>query len=107
MQKRLALVTLLVVWAAAASSSRVIATAQPGGTPPSGTQDPANPPAATQPPAPPASGQDQQPPGQPIFRAGINFVRVDVIATDSKGNPILDLMPDDLTVTEDGKSQVI
>ena len=44
---------------------------------------------------------------QPIFRAGINFVRVDVIATDNKGNPILDLKPEDLTVTEDGKPQAI
>jgi hypothetical protein len=30
-----------------------------------------------------ASGAD----GQPIFRTGINFVRVDVIVTDKNGNP--------------------
>jgi VWFA-related protein len=107
MQKRLALVTLVVVWAAGASSSRVIATSHQGATASGGTQDPANPPPATQPPAPAPGGQDQQQPAPPIFRAGINFVRVDVIATDNKGNPIVDLMPDDLTVTEDGKPQVI
>ena len=38
------------------------------------------PPTAAQPPA-----------DQPTFRAGINFVRVDVIVTDGKGNPVTDL----------------
>ena len=42
--------------------------------------------AQTAPGTPPAAAQDQQPPAQPTFRAGINFVRVDVIATDNKGN---------------------
>src|SRR5437762_2861491 len=43
----------------------------------------------------------------PIFRSGINFVRVDVILTDKNGNPVGDLQPGDFDVTEDGKSQKI
>ncbi len=48
--------------------------------------------------------QDQQP---PVFRTGVNFVRVDVIATDNDGNPVLDLQPDDFQVIEDGQPQTI
>ncbi len=47
---------------------------------------------------------DQQP---PIFRAGVNVVRVDVIVTDKSGKPISDLKPDDFEVTEGGKAQKI
>ena len=64
-------------------------------------QQPAPQPAAPQPPAPDAQG------AQPTFRAGINFVRVDVILTDNKGNPIVDLQPTDFEVAEDGKPQKI
>jgi hypothetical protein len=32
---------------------------------------------------------------------------VDVIVTDGRGNPVLDLTPDDFTVYEDGKLQKI
>jgi VWFA-related protein len=70
----------------------------------------------TQPP-PPAQGQQQQQqqqppapdqPQQPVFRTGINFVRVDVIVTDNKsGNPVGDLQPGDFDVSEDGKPQKI
>jgi VWFA-related protein len=52
----------------------------------------------------------QQPPdaGQPIFRTGINFVRVDVIVTDSKtGQPVVDLQPGDFQVTENNTQQTI
>jgi VWFA-related protein len=108
MLKRFGLVTLLAVWVSTMSpgGGTVAAEQQGSGTPqPAGTQGP--PPAGGDAAQGAPAGQDQQPPGQPIFRAGINFVRVDVIATDSKGNPILDLMPDDLAVTEDGKPQVI
>jgi len=62
--------------------------------------------AAAQEPAPP---QQEEAPGraqQPI-RSGINFVRVDVIVTDNKGQPVLDLKPEDFTVTEDGKPQAV
>src|SRR5438874_12558514 len=52
-----------------------------------------------------------QPPGdqpqQPLFRGGINFVRVDVIVSDKAGNPIGDLKATDFDVTEDGKPQKI
>ena len=44
---------------------------------------------------------------QPTFRAGINFVRVDVIATDRDGNPVVDLGQSDFEVLEDGKPQQI
>jgi len=60
-------------------------------------QSPAQPPPAQQPPAPP----DQQ----PVFRAGINTVRVDVIVTDRQGNPVTDLKLEDFQIEEDGKPQ--
>src|SRR6185503_950346 len=45
---------------------------------------------------------------QPVFRTGINYVRVDVIVTDNKtGAPIGDLKMTDFDVTEDGKPQQI
>lgn len=68
---------------------------------------------------PPAAGQAQggqapAPPGdapqtddQPVFRAGINFVRVDAIVTDRQGNPVTDLTADDFEVVEDDERQTI
>ena len=53
-------------------------------------------PGATQPPAPET---------QPVFRAGINTVRVDVIVTDRQGNPVTDLKLEDFEIQEDGKTQ--
>ena len=54
------------------------------------------------PPAPPA---DQQ---QPVIRSGINFIRVDVIATDRRtGKPITDLTPADVEIAEEGERQAI
>jgi VWFA-related protein len=68
--------------------------------PPAGqAQPPAVPPPATAPP-----GEQQK---QPTFKTAINFVRVDVIVSDDKGNPILDLKPEEFSVTEDGKQQNI
>jgi len=59
-------------------------------------------------------GQDQQqtqpPPAgnqPPVFRSGINFVRVDVIVSDKSGANIADLKQTDFEVTEDGKPQSI
>jgi hypothetical protein len=48
-------------------------------------------------------------PGQPLptFKTGINFVRVDVIASTSKGEPVVDLKKEDFIVTEDGKPQTV
>src|SRR6266571_2593056 len=58
-------------------------------------------PATQQPPPDPA----QQP---PVFRTGINFVRVDVIVTENKnGVPVGDLKQTDFEVAEDGKPQKI
>ena len=56
-------------------------------------------PAAQQPAQPPAA------PDQPIFRGGINTVRVDVIVTDRQGNPVTDLKLEDFEIQEDGKPQ--
>ena len=58
-------------------------------------------------PPPPKTGQ--QPAGQqrPVFRAGVNFVRVDVIVTDRRGDAVFDLQPGDFEVQEDGKPQKI
>ena len=61
-------------------------------------------------PDPAAAPQEpQQEGGQPpIFRTGINFVRVDVIVTDSKtGQPVSDLTQDDFEVVEDNAPQVV
>src|SRR5262245_21210290 len=70
-------------------------------------QPPAQQPPAQQPPAqPPPPTDPQQPP--PTFRAGINFVRVDVIVSDNKsGVQVADLKASDFDVTEDGKPQKI
>jgi VWFA-related protein len=67
---------------------------------------------AAQEPAKPAASQqgaEAQPPDPqtPVFRTGINFVRVDVIATDKAGNPVSDLKQADFQITEDGKPQTI
>jgi VWFA-related protein len=62
--------------------------------------------------APPQQQNQQQPPPAdptqpPVFRTGINFVRVDVIISDKTGNPVADLTQADFDVTEDGKPQKI
>ena len=61
-------------------------------------QPPGQPPPSDQPPA------GQQP---PVFRAGINFVRVDVIVTDKTGAAVTNLEPNDFEITEEGKPQKI
>ena len=64
--------------------------------------------APPQQPAPaPAPAAPASPEQTPIFRADINFVRVDVIVTDRQGNPVHDLKQEDFEVTEDGKPQSI
>ena len=59
-----------------------------------------------------AQQQEQQPaadaqPAQPAFRAGINFVSVDVIISDKSGANVADLKQSDFEVTEDGKPQTV
>jgi VWFA-related protein len=61
---------------------------------------PAKPPQQEQPPPQPAGD-----PPQPVFRTGINFVRVDAIVTDRQGNPVSDLKQTDFEVFEDNKPQ--
>src|SRR5262245_31944047 len=75
----------------------------------SGQPPPAAEPAA---PAPPnAPNKQQQPPPtepqRPIFRAGVNFVRVDVIATETHGRVVSNLTQDDFEITEGGRPQRI
>jgi len=69
------------------------------------------PPPASAPPQatgaqPPGAAAQQQPPA-PVFRSGINFVRVDVIVSDKQGRPVADLTKDDFEVFEDNKPQVV
>ncbi len=64
------------------------------------------------PPGPPAPADQQAPSAgpnaqQPVFRAGINFVRVDVIVSSHNGAPITNLTQNDFQVLEDGKPQTI
>lgn len=63
---------------------------------------PPNPPVAPTPPQPTPQESQRQ-----IFKAGVNFVRVDVIVSDKAGNPILDLKPEEFAISEDGKPQTI
>jgi VWFA-related protein len=63
----------------------------------------AQPQGQSQPQVPPPTAPD----GQPVFRTGINFVRVDVIVTDKNGNPVGDLKPEDFEVVEEGKPQKV
>ena len=51
--------------------------------------------------------QTQSAEQQPTFRAGINYVAVDVIVTDKKDAPVIDLKREDFEVLEDGKPQPI
>jgi VWFA-related protein len=71
-------------------------------------QQPAQEPPAQQAPPQPQQGQPQpERSQQPPIRSAINFVRVDVIVSDGKGQPVLDLKPEDFSVTEDGKPQKV
>ena len=92
----LALVLIAVV--AAGGPSRSVSAQDPAPQPPATQQPPATPPPGDQAPV-----RAQQPP----IRSGINFVRVDAIVTDGKGEPVLDLKPDEFLVTEDNKPQKI
>ncbi len=85
--------------AASASILAVIGLSGVAATPPGQAQPPQNPPPGQQPPA----GQTQP----PVFRAGVNFVRVDVIVTDRKGAIVTDLKQEEFEVLEDGKPQKV
>ena len=58
----------------------------------------------------PAQATDRSPDGQipqPVFRAEINFVRVDAIVTDDDDNLVLDLMAEEFEIYEDDTLQQI
>ncbi len=61
--------------------------------------------------APPAAVQTMQPgtayESATVLRATTRLVVLDVVATDSDGNPVLGLEPTDFTVLEDGKLQKV
>jgi VWFA-related protein len=97
-QSRTVTLALILVAVAAGGAGRSLNAQDPAPQPPAGQQ----PPPATPPP-------DQTPvrAQQPPIRTGINFVRVDVIVTDGKGEPVLDLKQEDFTVTEDNKPQKV
>jgi VWFA-related protein len=82
----------------------------PARTPPpvEGQAPPAQTPPAQTPPDPGAPAGAQQPaPQPPAFRTGINFVRVDALVTDNKGNAVENLSQDDFEVFEDNKLQKV
>ncbi len=58
-------------------------------------------------PAPAAAGAQPATPQTPAFRTGINFVRVDALVTDNKGNAVENLSQDDFEVFEDNKPQKV
>lgn len=72
-------------------------------------------PAAEPQSAPRPQGTDGATPGEttdlqgsvPVFRSGINYVRVDAFVTDEDGNPVFDLAQDDFEVYEDGVLQTV
>ena len=74
-----------------------------GGQQPAPQQPSAQQPApAGQQPQPTPSGPPAQEQRPPVIRRGINYVSVDVIVTDSRGNPVLDLKPEDFELAEEG-----
>ncbi|HEV2984733.1 MAG TPA: hypothetical protein VGX46_10100, partial [Vicinamibacterales bacterium] len=81
------------------AEARLMAASREGGQQAQQAQAKQQPPPPQTPPADPA-----QP---PVFRTGINFVRVDVIISDKAGNPVADLTAADFDVNEDGKPQKI
>lgn len=52
-----------------------------------------------------AAAQDPPPAQTPLFRTGVNLVRVDVSVTDRDGAAIADLQPEDFEIEEDGVKQ--
>ncbi|MGH9139552.1 MAG: VWA domain-containing protein [Vicinamibacterales bacterium] len=90
--------TCLVAGAALLLGLEATGVAQQPAPQPPAQQQPAQQPTAAQ---PPNQGQP------PVFRAGINYVRVDVIISDKNGNPVSDLHESDFDVSEDGKPQKI
>src|SRR5262245_58249742 len=51
--------------------------------------------------------QSPSTPQEPTFRSGVDLVEVDVIVTDTKGNPVRDLMKEDFEIIEEGRPQSV
>ena len=91
----LAIVVLVLTWLVPrAGHLQAQAPAQPPDAPP--TQTVAS-----------AEAPDGAQPDVPVFRSGINFVRVDAIVTDEDGNTVDDLAIDDFEIFEDELQQQI
>src|SRR6516162_7750441 len=58
-------------------------------------------------PSQPAVTPQQTPDQPPLFRTGVNYVRVDVIVSDKTGNPVQDLHENDFEVLEENRPQKI
>ena len=74
--------------------------------PDAAARDPSGARCAPEPATDPPEDQDEQT-QPPVFRAEINFVRVDVIVTDDDDNLVLDLTPEDFEIYEDDTLQTI
>ena len=53
------------------------------------------------------SGQAPAAPQTPTFRVAVDYVEVDVLATDAQGNYVRDLKKEDFQIFEDGKQQTL
>jgi VWFA-related protein len=105
-RSRAAVVLAVVLLAAGGGRTAPIRASEPAAQAPA----PQAPAPAPQTPAPAPPAEAAQPPAavdQPTFRAGINFVRVDVIVTDRNGIPVTDLTADDFELAEDNKNQTV
>jgi hypothetical protein len=58
-------------------------------------------------PTAPAQTTTAQPTDQPVFRAGVKLVLVDVTVTGHDEQPLTDLAPSDFELTEDGVPQTV
>jgi VWFA-related protein len=100
----LALTTLAVLTGSAQQGGNRPANQEPQARAPQGQAPEGQPPQGQAPQG--QAPQDQPAQGQPqtpIFRGGINFVRVDVIVDDRKDQPVTNLSQADFEVLEDGK----
>src|SRR6266568_4474830 len=56
---------------------------------------------------PPAAPPSQPQPQTPTFKVQVDYVEVDAVVTDQRGNLVRDLKKEDFQVLEDGKVQSI
>lgn len=53
------------------------------------------------------SAQTQSPPGQPIFRSGVDLITIDVVVVDGDGSQVPSLNAEDFVVEVDGKARAV